>query len=686
MATERPTAWSASQRLAALPAGDRRLLALMAGAALAALVLGIFGGLMTALARGGLVDMLPETAYRLLTVHGVSTFFYWLYLAQAALLLGFAAIEDASGLAWRRVAWAGFLAIVARFVFSMVGSHMGTPLLYDGAPDLARGEPRMLLVFNLGYLLLGFGPTLLPAAAIATLLRPRREGRQDRLSAVGFALFAWAGFLIVSGFAAIYAFLPGTLWALGLADFPTLHSTNWHILFHNMHYLPLMATVLLWYVLMRALTGVGSVFGERFSKIVFAMYLVFVPPTSLYHMFLEPDLPGVVLTTGSILSLLVSVPTLTAFLIIVASLEVHARAQGATGLFGWLGRLPWRHPAMAAMGAAVINLAFGLVFAFVLIQGELAPLLSDTFFVPGYFHFFTVSLTLLAAFAVMLPALGGRDLIWPALLRFMPWLATAGLLLFGGAGVAAGYLGVPRRVIEIGYGGEAPAFWQGLMTLVAIGGSLMALALLVFALGVAAALLPGRQRTTPAPGGLAVDWSGVEPRPGTAAWLGPASVFAIVAGMYVFTAIGFELMQSLPVTGWVEWNFARLFGLELHPGLGRYVMVQHGFGLANLIGILALGYGLVLVATSNNRAVRVLGGQVWKFVQFAAYVLWMLVVVHTAYFLFMHFVDFHRPTPPPNPLSWPFAVLVVLVLVLRWSATVRTWRLRALPERQRGTA
>lgn len=140
------------------------------------------------------------------------------------------------------------------------------------------------------------------------------------------------------------------------------------------------------------------------------------------------------------------------------------------------------------------------------------------------------------------------------------------------------------------------------------------------------------------------------------------------------------------LAGWVEWNFARLFGLELHPGLGRYVMVQHGFGLANLIGILALGYGVVLVATSNNRAVRALGGQVWKFVQFAAYVLWVLVVVHTAYFLFMHFVDFHRPTPPPNPLSWPFAVLVVLVLVLRWSATVRTWRLRALPERQRGTA
>lgn len=67
------------------------------------------------------------------------------------------------------------------------------------------------------------------------------------------------------------------------------------------------------------------------------MYLVFVPPTSLYHMFLEPDLPDAVRIVGSLLSLFVSVPTLTAFLIIVASLEVHAWTRGGRGLFGWPG-------------------------------------------------------------------------------------------------------------------------------------------------------------------------------------------------------------------------------------------------------------------------------------------------------------------------------------------------------------
>lgn len=133
---------------------------------------------------------------------------------------------------------------------------------------------------------------------------------------------------------------------------------------------------------------------------------------------------------------------------------------------------------------------------------------------------------------------------------------------------------------------------------------------------------------------------------------------------------------AIILEGWVEWDLARLVGFEFHPGLGQYVMVQHGFALANVIGVLALAYGMILVSTSNDRAVRFLGGPVWKFVQRGVYVLWALVVVHTTYFLFMHFLDFHRPLPPPNPLRWPFVALVFLVLSLRCAASVQSWSLR----------
>lgn len=539
-----------SDRLAALPHADRKLLKNMSAVALLALFIGIFAGVATALVRGGLLHVPMADGYRFLTVHGVGIFFYWLFTTQGALLLGLAACENGQGLAWRRLAWVAFALMLSGLVLSMVGSVTGTPLLYNGSPELVRDNPGGLLLFNLGYSFLGLGLMVLPASAIVTLLRPRWARQQDTLSAVGFALFAWAGFLVVTGFAALYTFVPGVLWALGAGPFPLSHGTRWHIVFHNMHYLPLMATVILWYVLVQALTGVKSVFGERFSKIVFSMYLVFVPPTSLYHMFLEPDLPKVVQVAGSMLSLFVSVPTLTAFLIIVASLEVHARAHGGRGLFGWIKLLPWRHPAMSAMGVAVLSMALGLVFAFVLIQGQLAPLLSDTFFVPGYFHFFTlgtVSMTLLAALSVVLPALGGRALWRPEILRWMPWVALLGLLVFGAAGISAGYLGVPRRVMDVSYQQQAPAIWQTLMLAVALGGSLMAAALLVFAGGIAASLLPERQQRG-AGNSLGVAWGATVVQAGATAWVGPISIVVIVAAMYVFSALGFELMQSLPIS------------------------------------------------------------------------------------------------------------------------------------------
>jgi cytochrome c oxidase subunit 1 len=352
---------------------------------------------------------------------------------------------------------------------------------------------------------------------------------------------------MVSAVAAFNAFLPALLWGLGLARAPADYSTGWHLLFHNMHYLPLLATVVVWYALVRHLTGVGSAFGTAFSKIAFAAYLIFVPPTSLYHMFLEPDLPGTVRTAGSLLSLFIGVPTVLVFLVLTASLELNARKQGARGLFGWIGKLPWRHPAMAAVGASVVNLALGGAFSFVLIQEKLAPLLSDTFMVPGYFHFLTigtVTLTFLAGFVVALPTLGNRPLAAPAWLVRLPWLATFGLAIFGAAGVAAGYLGVPRRTISVAYDGLAPPVWSALMAGVGTGAAIMGLGMIAYVAIVAASLLLRPRAEIDLP---VAAWGGDGTVAAERAWTGPLAVFVLIAAMYAFTALAFNLMQALPV-------------------------------------------------------------------------------------------------------------------------------------------
>lgn len=539
-----------SAGLARLPDNDRRLLQAMTATALLALGLGLLYGLATALARTGALAPLPDTFYRLLTLHGATAFFFFLYLAQATILLAIAAVATpgARGVALPWLGWGGFLLMAMGLGLGQLAALWGPPLLYDGSPELIGGEGEAAAWFYLSYLLLAAGLLAVAAAAIATALAPRFQGRSGSWPASAFAAVAWAGLVMVSAVAAVNTFLPPVLWTLGLRPAVANHATSWHVLFHNLHYLPLIGTVLIWYVLIEAMTGVTSIFGSRFSKVVFSLYLVLVPPTSLYHMFLEPGLAEPVRVAGSLLSLFVGLPTVMVFLIIVGSLEAHARARGARGLTGWLRLLPWDNPAMAAIGFAVANLALGGTVSFVLIQERLAPLVSDTFLVPGYFHFLTVgtvTLSCLAAFTYLAPALSRRRLWRPEVLVWLPAYITIGLIVFGAAGVMAGFHGVPRRTLDVGYGGEGPLAWRQWLAMVGVGGSVMAGALALYVYGLARTLLgPPAAAAEPA---LPVPTLAAAAGRLVAGWTGPLSVAILLAGMAAVTIGAFELMGALPL-------------------------------------------------------------------------------------------------------------------------------------------
>ncbi|WP_341252345.1 ferric reductase-like transmembrane domain-containing protein, partial [Euzebya pacifica] len=60
----------------------------------------------------------------------------------------------------------------------------------------------------------------------------------------------------------------------------------------------------------------------------------------------------------------------------------------------------------------------------------------------------------------------------------------------------------------------------------------------------------------------------------------------------------------LILNGWARWSLSRLFGFEFVAQLGREARMEPGFGLANLLGIVALMWGLALAATSTDAAVR----------------------------------------------------------------------------------
>lgn len=145
----------------------------------------------------------------------------------------------------------------------------------------------------------------------------------------------------------------------------------------------------------------------------------------------------------------------------------------------------------------------------------------------------------------------------------------------------------------------------------------------------------------------------------------------------VWFAVMAVVHAILVINGWVQWDLGRLMGYEFVPQLGRTARMEPGFGLANLVGLVALVWTLVLAATSSNRAVRVLGPQAWKWLHHGSYVVFYLAVLHTVYFLFMHYtLSFHREPPPPNWFRWPLLVMGVTVAALQWTAFVITVRRR----------
>jgi berberine-like enzyme len=56
----------------------------------------------------------------------------------------------------------------------------------------------------------------------------------------------------------------------------------------------------------------------------------------------------------------VAYPSLVTAFTVIASLEVAGRMKGATGLFDWIGQLPWRDPILASVALGMIAFVFGV--------------------------------------------------------------------------------------------------------------------------------------------------------------------------------------------------------------------------------------------------------------------------------------------------------------------------------------
>ena len=139
--------------------------------------------------------------------------------------------------------------------------------------------------------------------------------------------------------------------------------------------------------------------------------------------------------------------------------------------------------------------------------------------------------------------------------------------------------------------------------------------------------------------------------------------------------------------GWARWDVSLFMGYQFIPEMGRIVRLESGFGMANLLGLLAVLIALPLMATSADWATRALGASAWKFLHYGAYTIFYLVALHTAYFLYIHFTPtFHRTVPEANWFQIPFAVLTLIVLTLQAGAFLKTVARQRRGTSRRGTS
>lgn len=140
--------------------------------------------------------------------------------------------------------------------------------------------------------------------------------------------------------------------------------------------------------------------------------------------------------------------------------------------------------------------------------------------------------------------------------------------------------------------------------------------------------------------------------------------FALTASLHAF----------LILDGWARWSLRRFLGYEFIPQLGREARLEPGFGLANIIGSVALLIALVLAATSSDFALRRLGRPAWNWLHRLTQTVLVLSLLHGGYFLFIHFTNSFHKAPLPN-LDWfrlPFLAAGLVVVALQGTAFIRS--------------
>ncbi len=436
-----------------------------ANAVVAVIFLAIGGlfGLLVALTRWPAVHLLPaDLFYLALTAHGADVLLFWIIFFEIAILYFASAVLLNCRLAAPRIAWLAFILMVVGALTANVAVLQGESSVMFTSYVPMQAAPH----FYLGLILFAVGALLACAVFFGTLVIARDEGTYEgSVPLVTFGAITAAVIAVYTLASGAIILIPTFLWSVGLiAEIDSIvYKLVWWGMGHSSQQINVSAHVAVWYAIAAMVLGAKPL-SEKVSRMAFLLYILFLQLASAHHMLAEPGLSSEwkVFNTSYAIYLAV-LGSMIHGMSLPGAIEAAQRRNGFTqGVFGWLRRAPWGNPAFASLMLSLVMFGFiGGISGVVLGTEQINLLMHNTLYVPGHFHGTVVAGTTLAFMGItylVIPLIFRREVIWPRLAKWQPYLfgiGVAGISLFM---MGAGTLGVSRRHWDMTFSDAAVTF------------------------------------------------------------------------------------------------------------------------------------------------------------------------------------------------------------------------------------
>jgi cytochrome c oxidase subunit 1 len=415
--------------------------------------------------------------------------------------IGYVIAQKETGfIRWRKFAWAMYgLAVVGTALAGWAIFTFRASVLYTFYPPL-QAHPA----FYIGLTLVVVGSWGWAANMIASWRAARRTSGERPVSLAMHAttVNALLWFLATLGVASemLFLLIP---WSLGWVETidPLLARTLFWYFGHPLVYFWILPAYTIWYTVLPREAG-GKLFSDPLGRMVFVLFLILSTPVGFHHQFQDPGISANWKMLHTMLTMAVTFPSLVTAFTVCASLEVAGRLRGGTGLFGWIRRLPWGEPFVAACLLAMLLFLVGGFGGAINAAYALNSVVHNTAWIQGHFHLTVgtaTALTFMGACYWLVPKLTGRELELKLLAKVQPYLWFGGMVLFSFANHITGLMGLPRRLFETGYSNASQAqAWESLTSVSALGGVLLFISAGFFVLVMLGTLLAGRRKEQPA--------------------------------------------------------------------------------------------------------------------------------------------------------------------------------------------